>query len=130
MRRTVNPVPSSQSHLIVKCESSALGVSRMARILQKERGLVVSNLIRGLQEVHHLLGVDNDINGPLSRVGIGQREKAGVERGDDVVLKIIRLWSGCGVCRRRIVPVFHGRCVVSWLGGKLVRTQGLRKSPL
>jgi len=30
MRRTVNPVPSSQSHLIVKCESSALGVSRMA----------------------------------------------------------------------------------------------------
>jgi hypothetical protein len=102
----------------------------MARILQKECRLVVSNLIRGLQEVHHLLGVDHDINGPLSRVGINQREKASVERGDDAVLKIIRLWSGCGVCRWRIVPVFRGRCVVSAFGGKLVRTQGLRESPL
>ena len=79
---------------VISLSSANPPLSRMARILQKECGLVVSNLIRGLQEVHHLLGVDNDINGPLSRVGIGQRKKARVERGDDVVLKIIRMWSG------------------------------------
>jgi hypothetical protein len=79
VRHTGSPVPSPQSHLIVKCESSALSLSRMADSAKGMQVVLVSNLIRGLEEIHHLFGVDDDINGPLSigdesaRQGSGER---------------------------------------------------------